>query len=124
MIEWFVLLPLKILLNVIEDFHMQGIMAQMKQKAYWCEYHGKYTNDWVPVMLLHGVEWATIVSIPCMLVSWFDVSVWFIVVVVVMGLVHAYVDHLKANKFSINLIQDQAIHMVQLVAILLAYMVL
>ena len=124
MTEWFILLPLMILFHVIEDFHIQGNMAQMKQRRWWKFYDDEYRNDWVPVIILHGIEWAMFVSIPCLMASWFDVSVWFMAVVVSMGLIHAYIDHLKANTFKINLIQDQTMHMVQIGMILLAYMVI
>lgn len=123
MVEWYVLFPLMVLLHVIEDFHMQGIMAQMKQREFWREYPEMYADDWIPVILLHGFEWAMIVSVPCLLASWFDVSAWFIVTMVAMGLVHAYVDHLKANRLRITLVQDQAMHIVQIAVILVVYMV-
>jgi hypothetical protein len=123
MVEWYVLFPLMILLHVIEDFHMQGIMARMKQREFWREYPEMYAHDWIPVILLHGMEWATVVALPCILASWFDVSAWFVLTVVVMGVVHAYVDHLKANRLSINLIQDQAVHIVQIAVMLVVYMV-
>lgn len=123
MVGWYVLLLMMVLLHVIEDFHMQGIMASMKQKTFWQEYPKMYSHDWIPVVLLHGMEWATVVALPCILASWFDVSAWFVLTVVAMGLVHAYVDHLKANSLRINLIMDQAVHIVQIVTMLGMYMV-
>lgn len=121
MLEWYVLLPLMVLCHIIADFHLQGIMGDMKQKSFWKPYGEQYQNDWKPVMLLHGIEWAIIVSVPCLLTSWFDVSWWFIAAVIVTGLTHAYIDNLKANNFQINLIEDQALHMLQIVLLLVAY---
>jgi hypothetical protein len=46
-----------------------------------------------------------------------------VLTVVVMGLVHAYVDHLKANSLRINLIQDQIVHIIQIEVMLIVYMV-
>lgn len=123
MVGWYVLMLMMVLLHVIEDFHMQGIMASMKQKTFWQEYSKMYANDWMPVILLHGMEWATMVALPCILASWFDVSAWFVLTVVAMGVAHAYVDHLKANSLRINLIQDQIVHIIQIEVMLIVYMV-
>ena len=53
------------------------------------------------------------------------VPCWFLAgSFVINGLIHMFVDNLKANKFKINLIQDQSIHLVQiLVTVLLFYYV-
>lgn len=122
MTEWYLLLPLMILCHIIEDFHIQGVMANMKQKSFWNPYGEKYADDWKPVIILHGMEWAMLTSMPCLVMSWFDVPMWFVLVIVTMGLLHAYIDHLKANVGKINLITDQTLHMCQIMIIYLAYL--
>lgn len=122
MTEWYLLLPLMILCHIIEDFHIQGVMADMKQTSFWNPYGEKYANDWKPVIILHGIEWAMLTSMPCLVMSWFDVPMWFVLVIVAMGLLHAYIDHLKANVGKINLITDQTLHMSQIMIIYLAYL--
>lgn len=122
MTEWYLLLPLMILCHIIEDFHIQGKMADMKQSSFWRPYGEKYANDWKPVIILHGMEWAMLTSMPCVVMSWFDVPMWFVLVIVTMGLLHAYIDHLKANVGKINLITDQTLHMTQIMIIYLAYL--
>lgn len=109
---------LMIAMHVIEDFHLQGKMADMKQQAWWEEFPDRYHKDYIPVLILHGMEWSILVSLPLLLITGLDVPIWIVLAIVVNGFVHSVVDNLKANRFKINLIQDQLIHMVQMVTIL------
>ena len=45
----------------------------------------------------------------------------YAVVFVVTLLIHAFVDDMKANKHKINLIQDQSIHVIQIVLVAILY---
>lgn len=110
---------LMLAMHTIEDFHLQGRMADMKQKSWWEEYPARYHRDYIPVLFLHGMEWSVLVSLPLLLLTGLDVPMWFVLAVVINGIVHAIVDDLKANRFRINLIQDQAAHIIQMAAILI-----
>lgn len=116
--EWCATLTLMVLMHVVEDFHLQGRMADMKQKAFWEPYGEKYAWDHVPALLLHGFEWSVLVAMPIMLAEGFGLPAWFYGAVALNGLVHSYVDHLKCNRLRISLVQDQCIHMMQVVALL------
>lgn len=126
---------LTILAHIIEDFHLQGIMANMKQKSWWYDQYAKvskdqpdrtmpdimhkYGMDYIVVLILHGLEWSICVSLPALILgdislSWYDV----IIVVIVMGLIHALIDDMKANAYAINLWQDQSLHLIQLAVLL------
>lgn len=120
---WVVLL-LMVAMHVIEDFHLQGRMAEMKQRSWWEGYPEMYSGDWVPVILLHGMEWSVLVSLPLLLLTGLDVGWWFAAMVTANGLIHAGVDHLKANDFKIDLVRDQTAHMAQIVAALCVTMVM
>ena len=121
------LLLLMILAHIVEDFHLQGKLAEMKQKAWWkseAERHGIdyggsiYTSDHVPVLLLHGAEWAICVTIPVMLYcGTILLPDWYCVAIIVMAMFHAAVDHMKCNLYLINLNADQAVHIAQVVAL-------
>ena len=117
------LLVLMVALHTIEDFHVQGIMAQMKQRSWWVNNapSPKYRYDHLPVILLHGLEWAVFVSLPLMWASDWSLPDWFCALIAAMGLVHSVIDHLKANMLKINLVQGQALHMVQIAIIWIAY---
>lgn len=116
--DWFLTLPLMVLCHVVEDFHIQGRMADMKQRSFWEPYGRMYAWDHVPVLLLHGFEWSMFVSLPILITSWSSVSAGFMAVVVANGLIHSLVDHLKCNSLKLSLVQDQAIHILQIVVLL------
>lgn len=115
MIEWYVALPLMLAMHVIEDFHIQGKMADMKQSSFWEKYDSRYGGDYIPVLILHGIEWSVLVALPLMVADGFQTSAGLVVLIFVNALLHSYIDHLKCNEFRINLIQDQAIHITQIV---------
>lgn len=122
-----------LLAHTLADFHIQGILAKMKQKAWWeaqieemsdddtteeC-LKAEYGNDYLVALLIHSLEWSIIVAIPAMFVlggcPW-----WLLVIVILNTAIHAQIDNAKCNNLSINLVQDQACHMLQL-AMLVAF---
>ena len=114
--SWPLIILLMLAMHVIEDFHLQGRMADMKQRSWWkANAPSRYKDDYIPVILLHGMEWSILVSLPLLAATGLDVGWWFFIMVVANGLVHAGVDHLKCNSFKIGLIADQSIHMAQIV---------
>ncbi len=115
---------LMLTMHTVEDYHLQGRMADMKQKSWWDEYPARYHRDYIPVLFLHGMEWSVLVSLPLLLLTGLDVPIWFVLAVVINGIIHATVDDLKANRFRINLIQDQTAHIVQMAAILILTLVM
>lgn len=115
MIEWYVALLLMLTMHIIEDFHIQGKMADMKQSSFWEKYDSRYGGDYIPVLILHGIEWSVLVTIPLMVADGFQTSAGLVVLIFVNAFLHSYIDHLKCNEFRINLIQDQTIHITQIV---------
>ena len=121
---------LTVLAHIVEDFHLQGKMADMKQKSWWAEQWAKhnsvapklppkYRSDYIIVLILHGMEWSICVSLPALILG--DVSLplaVIVAIVVIMGLTHALIDDLKANRLAINLWTDQLLHMAQLILLL------
>lgn len=132
--DYFTVLILMILIHVIADFHLQGIMAQMKQKSWWTEQIERapekdrkemremYGHDHVPVLLLHGFEWTILVSLPILYLSDWTLPpiMWFFLFCMVAY--HALFDHMKCNLDCINLVQDQFLHMLQIVGIWVIWM--
>jgi hypothetical protein len=112
----FILLSM-IFLHIIDDYKLQGILASMKQKTWWKqqnEYKDLYKNDYIPALIEHSFSWTFMVMLPIAISLKFDIGWWAIAYIVNM-IVHAFVDDLKANKFKINLVIDQSIHIVQIV---------
>lgn len=115
---WYLLLTLMLLMHIIEDFHVQGRMADMKQRSFWEPYGEMYGNDHKVVLLLHGFEWAVFVSIPLFLFA--DVHWSYFAVMVSMAVCHAMIDDAKCNGRTLNLVEDQTAHVMQVIVMLAA----
>lgn len=121
----FVLLAM-IFLHIIDDYKLQGILASMKQKKWWeeqKEYKKLYKYDYIPALIEHSFSWTFMIMFPIAIVLHFDIGWWAIAYVVNM-IVHAFVDNLKANKFKINLVIDQTIHIAQIVVTWLIFIMI
>ena len=105
--------------HAIEDFHVQGILANLKQQSWWYEqtgYDKKYRNDYIPSILIHGFEWSMFIHIPLLFFYGFTAPIF--ISLAVNTFIHAHIDHLKCNRHKLNLIQDQVLHTVQIVVTL------
>lgn len=106
-----------IFLHIIDDYKLQGILASMKQKKWWKEqkeYKNMYKYDYIIALLTHSFSWSFMIMLPIAFILKFDIDWWAIAYIVNM-IIHAVVDDLKANKFKINLVIDQSIHLVQII---------
>jgi hypothetical protein len=111
---------LMLLLHFVADYTLQGCLANMKQKSWWieqCKNHGfdfaKYKYDYVCSLICHALYWTLITFAPIIFFS--DLSDISITTIVIGNMtIHAVIDHIKANKFKINLIVDQLLHLAQI----------
>lgn len=113
----FFILLLMLFLHIIDDYKLQGILASMKQKKWWLEhkdYKEIYKNDYLIALVEHSFSWAFMIMLPIAIYLNFNIDRWLHVYIINM-LIHAYVDDLKANRFKINLITDQLIHIMQII---------
>ena len=104
--------------HIVDDYRLQGILASMKQKSWWksqAQYTEKYKYDYIVALIMHSFSWTFMIMMPIAFVSNFQIGVLFIVAFVLNAVVHGIVDDLKANKMKLNLIQDQAIHIAQII---------
>lgn len=106
-----------IFLHIIDDFKLQGILADFKQISWWKKNAPDklYKNDWVISLVIHCVSWAFLIMFPIMIWYNWEVPIWFPIVFVANTAIHFIVDHLKANCHKINLVQDQLSHFVQII---------
>lgn len=116
-----------LILHWFADFHMQGILADLKQKRWWSDkiksevYHDTleaqhkalklYQCDYMAGLIVHSMEWSAITFLPLMLIGH---PMVYTVVVLVNAVIHMVIDHMKANMHCINLCHDQALHMLQI----------
>ena len=109
---------LMIFCHIIDDYKLQGILASMKQKKWWQEqreYKEMYRDDYICALLTHSFSWSFMIMLPIAFVNSFDIGVTFLIFFIANMIMHAIIDDLKANKFQINLIVDQTMHLCQII---------
>ena len=110
------ILMLMILAHIVDDYYLQGILASMKQKKWWLEqkgYKDMYKNDYKMALLMHSMSWSIMILLPVIfLTTTPNYIIWALFVV--NALIHYYVDNLKANELKINLVEDQSVHLLQI----------
>ena len=112
-----------IFFHIADDYYLQGILASMKQKSWWKNnYPDKlYKYDYLMALFMHSFSWAFMIMLPPTVYTMIVGATWYPILYVLNLCVHFYVDNLKANKMKINLIQDQCVHMIQIVGTWLLY---
>jgi hypothetical protein len=104
--------------HIVDDYYLQGILASMKQKSWWEKqegYKSLYKNDYKMALLMHSMSWSIMLLIPAMIL--FNPSSYLLLgLFIVNTLIHYHVDNAKANKLTINLMADQTIHLLQVLA--------
>ena len=121
MVKFLILLGM-IFCHIVDDYYLQasgsGWLSSGKQRQWWKENAPDelYKNDYKIALFMHSFSWAfMIMIIPTIYSLITKPEDWYIFLLFAMNLVvHAFVDNLKANKRKINLIQDQNIHMIQI----------
>lgn len=115
MLTWQVTLVLMFLGHLVADYTLQGWLADGKQKKWWDKcFDGKtpdkYKDDYKAALYCHALYWSILVCAP------FYASRYFLPAIMLNTLLHADIDDLKANEFKINLMQDQLLHLLQILA--------
>ena len=106
-----------IMMHIVDDYYLQGILASMKQKSWWkkqANYKDKYSNDYLIALMMHAFSWAFCIMLPIAINLKFEVDAFFAIMLGVNFMIHAIVDNFKANELKINLVQDQTIHIIQI----------
>lgn len=100
-----------IFLHIVDDYYLQGVLANMKQKSWWEKNYSskKYKYDYIVALVVHGFSWTFMIMLPVMIKG--DFPVWLFVI---NWIIHSVTDHFKANMQKINLITDQMIHFLQI----------
>lgn len=98
--------------HIVDDFYLQGILASMKQKAWWKGNAPQklYKFDYIIALIIHALSWSFMIMLPVSVYYHFQITTKFLIVYIINVVIHAIVDDLKANKHLINLVIDQSIH--------------
>lgn len=105
-------------MHIIDDFFIQShFLANGKQKGWWLDNTNdpKYENDYIPCLIMHSLSWAFCIMLPIAIYNSFNVDTLFVLVWLMNAIIHGIVDDMKANMKYLNLIQDQTIHVIQIV---------
>lgn len=113
----FIILTSMIFFHIVDDFYLQGWLASAKQKQWWEKNapDKMYRFDYIVALLMHSFSWAFMIYlVPAIYIIILGGNLYPILFIGNV-LLHMFVDDLKANKKKINLIQDQLIHILQIV---------
>ncbi len=115
-----IILCLMVFLHIVDDYYLQGILAQMKQK-YWWEKNAPdplYKNDYKVALIEHAFSWTFMIMLPITVMMIINNNILIIpwsITFVVNWIIHGWVDHSKANIRNISLVVDQVIHICQII---------
>lgn len=112
------ILLLMLLLHIVDDFVFQPVcLSKLKQREWWKkqdEYCEKYKNDYKMALFMHSISWSLMILLPLMFMA--NISDLMLISTVIFNMaIHFIVDDFKANRRKINLVQDQVIHLMQIV---------
>ena len=136
-----IVLLIMLFLHIVDDFYLQGKLAQFKQKEFWDDYCSKASYDfdfcyklrkfhkwdYIPALLCHAFSWTFMIHIPLYINykdKLNDYSGFLFVLFFVWMLIYALVDDEKANRHKINLWQDQLIHLFQIIGLWMIWVIL
>ncbi len=107
--------------HIVDDYYLQGWLASAKQKTWWEKNSSNplYKNDYLMALIEHAFSWTCMIHLPIialMVLSGIYANIYlFVLLFVINWTVHIITDNAKANQLRINLIQDQLIHILQIV---------
>lgn len=112
-----VVLVLMFICHYFADFVFQGQIALYKQKSWWKDNYPKdmYKHDWIISLFIHSIFWTLCILIIPLLFGLLTNVKWFILLLLLNSIYHAFIDNQKCNKLSINLIFDQLCHIAQII---------
>ncbi|WP_367567225.1 DUF3307 domain-containing protein [Lacrimispora sp.] len=115
-IKIFVLLAM-IFMHIVDDYYLQGWLASAKQKSWWEKNANDdlYKHDYIMALFMHSFSWSFMIMLPLAAYAAFTSAKFYPLLYLSNVLIHMCVDNLKANEKKINLVQDQVIHLIQII---------
>ena len=116
-----ILLYTMVFLHIVDDYYLQGVLAQMKQKSWWEKNASDqlYRNDYKVALIEHAFSWTFMIMLPITVLMVINNNILVIpwsIAFVVNWIIHGWTDHLKANVHNISLVTDQTTHVCQIIA--------
>lgn len=118
------LLLAMIFLHIVDDYYLQGWLASAKQKSWWEKNapYKLYEKDYIMALFMHSFSWSfMIMLVPAIYVLTITNNISIASLIIAAFFIanlclHIITDNKKANKKEINLIQDQLVHLTQIIA--------
>ena len=125
--SYILLLISMLFFHIVDDYYLQGFLASAKQKSWWEKNSPNplYKNDYIIALVEHAFSWTVMINIPIVVYTYiFGIQInpiTFVVLFFINWLSHIITDNAKANLLKINLIQDQLIHIAQIILTWIIY---
>ena len=106
-------------LHIVDDYYLQGVLAKLKQRSWWEEHNPDplYRHDYIVALVEHAFSWTFMITFPIMVIiftnKYTELINPFVVIFVLNIMIHAWMDHLKANIQNASLLVDQIVHAAQ-----------
>jgi hypothetical protein len=117
-VKFFILLAM-VFCHIIDDYNLQGWLASAKQKVYWEQNapDPMYKRDYIMALIMHSISWSFMMMLPVMVYQMHNGHslVMAFIFFVINTILHIQIDDMKANRKQINLVQDQLLHLLQIV---------
>lgn len=112
-------------LHIVDDYYLQGLLGKLKQKSWWRENASEdlYRYDYIIALIEHAFSWSFMIHLPIIAyILHSGLPATFLWISVPINLIiHAVIDHIKANMLKINLTTDQILHIVQIIITFIIY---
>lgn len=115
------LLLTMIFLHIVDDYYLQGWLASAKQKSWWEQNAPAklYKHDYIMALFMHSFSWTFMIMIIPSIFALYkyptnNVAFQIIMTFICNLMLHMKTDNEKANLKTINLIQDQLMHLIQI----------
>ena len=123
-----------IFMHIVDDYYLQGKLAQLKQNSFWKNknnynfdpssdnymsldnYMHKCRFDHYVALFMHSFSWTFMINIPMVLNSYYRIEPYVFAIEFITNLIiHMVTDDLKANAHEISLLEDQTVHILQII---------
>ena len=103
--------------HIVDDYYLQGWLASAKQREWWIKNASDklYKHDYPMALFMHSFSWTFMIMLIPNFKSFLFGGTFYIGIFIANLVIHMFTDNAKANRKSINLVQDQVIHLAQIV---------
>lgn len=121
--KYFIILITMIFCHIVDDYYLQGWLASAKQKIWWEKNSPDdlYKHDYMMALFMHSFSWTFMIMLVPTLYVLICGGEYHPLIFVLNIIIHMITDNMKANKKKINLIQDQLIHIAQIIVTFLVF---